>query len=487
MGGDLAPRGADVPNTLRALNERCISKSGNAISLQTFRDIYLQDFESAGGTGATQYWDEPVYEMRAALEVAWRADRRNFTCLEWDFGQPDADDIVGEDTSGNMNLPRATGDVASEPFALGRNAIMLSTSTSGIIAVPSPSLDVGAANRDFTVTMFVRLLRSAEGEWRSLLYKGRYDQDRTFSIWFRFDSNRLHARVSTDAYWNEGIESSRSEVPLGRWTHIAYVKAGNQLRLFLDGDPDGAVTLRGKIKTNPGPLYIGASPWYPGPIANIADVRIYPFALSESSIQGLARRPNAARRAATSLMQDYYSEIYQTILAARGISHEYLLSCAIADDTARANAAVALGIQLNEMRPDGLDRMTLTPGRISAAELLAAFGFAANPSDSLVAISNGRANIDADLYRVIDRRTLPLLRTAVLAQLADPAIVEDLIRELRDALAIDIPDQMEDTTTRRNYASQTLSRISNRIEVGDIPRGASHSGWTASSELAMKS
>lgn len=490
MSGPPPPRGADARGALRGINELCMRKTGGAITFENLSDIYLQDFAAAERASPTEYWDEPVHEMRAALEVAWRAKRSNFACLEWDFRPPAAGEIVGDDTSGNMNVPRAIGEVTSKPFALGRTAIVLSTSASGLLAVPSPSLDVGAANRDFTVTMFVRLLRSTEGEWRSLLYKGRYDQDRTFSIWFRFDSNRLHARMSTDAYWNEGIESSHSEIPLGKWTHVAYVKTGNHLRLYIDGEPDEAVVLRGRARTNPGPLYIGASPWYPGPIAEIADVRICPFALRNASIQGLAGHPNAANRAAASLMQDYFSDVYETILRSHGISHDYLLSRAIAGDTARAEAADALGVQLSDKRPDSLDRMILTPGRVTGAELLSAFGFAANPSDrrgSAAATPNDRPILNAELRRVVDRRTLPLLRAAVLAQLGDPPLIDDLLREVNDVLAIDVPDQMERMTTRRRHALQTLNQIRHRIEVGDVPRGASPDGWTASTDLVRKS
>jgi len=36
------------------------------------------------------------------------------------------------------------------------------------------------------------------------------------------DSNRIHARVTTDANWNEGVDSN-AYLTVGRWTHIAVV------------------------------------------------------------------------------------------------------------------------------------------------------------------------------------------------------------------------------------------------------------------------
>src|SRR5205823_8917964 len=76
---------------------------------------------------------------------------------------------------------------------------------------PSPVLDVGRNDGDFSVCFWIYPRTSGAGEpWRGVLYKGHQDDTgyyRTFSIFLFPNSNQVHYRISTDQNDNDGGNS----------------------------------------------------------------------------------------------------------------------------------------------------------------------------------------------------------------------------------------------------------------------------------------
>src|SRR5439155_2477338 len=139
---------------------------------------------------------------------------------------------------------------------------------------PSPVLDVGRNDGDFSVCFWIYPRTSGAGEpWRGVLYKGHQDDTgyyRTFSIFLFPNSNQVHYRISTDQNDNDGGNSVQ-EVRVNQWTHLAYVKRGNSLRLFLDGELDSEIKLSGPVIANSDALLLGASSYYPGFLGALDD------------------------------------------------------------------------------------------------------------------------------------------------------------------------------------------------------------------------
>ncbi len=128
------------------------------------------------------------------------------------------------------------------------------------VGIVPHSINFPADTRDFTVGFWMRLDQGFTGQWRTVMHKGNTAQERTFAMWMHPSSNRFHFRISTTGSWNDG-GNSVSQIPVGEWTHITYVKQGNQLHLYINGQLDASDTLGGDIVANNGPLYIGSSPW----------------------------------------------------------------------------------------------------------------------------------------------------------------------------------------------------------------------------------
>ncbi|MEM9935664.1 MAG: LamG-like jellyroll fold domain-containing protein, partial [Bacteroidota bacterium] len=151
---------------------------------------------------------------------------------------------------------------------------------------PKPQLQVGTGGQDFTVAFWMNLKQSHTGKWRSVIHKGLNSRDRTFAMWMRPKDNKIHFRISTTQSWNEGA-NSKASIPLNTWTHIAYVHEGKKLKLYINGELDQTVNLRGVSLSNNAKLYLGDSPWSQTAKSRMDDVRLYGYALSADDIAGL--------------------------------------------------------------------------------------------------------------------------------------------------------------------------------------------------------
>ena len=58
---------------------------------------------------------------------------------------------------------------------------------------------------------------------------------------------RLHVRASTEALWNDGLDSL-ANIPYKRWTHIAVSYSQELLQLYINGMLDTQTILKGGIK-----------------------------------------------------------------------------------------------------------------------------------------------------------------------------------------------------------------------------------------------
>ena len=166
---------------------------------------------------------------------------------------------------------------------------VLSLADSGQHALvpPKPQLRVGNGGQDFSVSFWFNLKEGFTGQWRPIMQKGNYTEERTFAMWMNPGNNILNFRVSTSTSWNEGGES-QSEIPINEWTHIAYIKEGQSLKLYLNGTLDQEIVLSGTTQANTGPLSIGHTRYYPkAPVSNYDDIRLYGYALSEGEIAAL--------------------------------------------------------------------------------------------------------------------------------------------------------------------------------------------------------
>ncbi len=205
------------------------------------------------------------------------------------------DDGTPDDAFGTHDgLLNADASIVSEP---GRGQVLnITGSLEGYFAVPNaPELEVGAANGDFSVALWVKLEEGPSGSYyRRLIQKANEWEERTFAMMVRPESNRIHYRISSQGTFNEGGDSV-AELQLNTWTHIAYVKTGNELQLYLDGVLDSSDTLMTDTISNDGDIFIGASDFDTKAAAGkYDDVYLVSRALSAGEVQELATLPHVS-------------------------------------------------------------------------------------------------------------------------------------------------------------------------------------------------
>lgn len=198
----------------------------------------------------------------------------------WRFDE-NAGPVAG-DASGNANHGALANGPIWDPAGWAGGSLSFD-GVDDIVEVPnSTELELGKTNTDFTVSAWVNLQENATGAWRALMQKGA-GTNRTFSLFLQPTVNRLHFRVSTVANWNEGGDSL-GVLPVGTWTHVALVKSGNKLRLYLNATLDTEVTLTAPVVHNTLPLYLGKHPSLPGTRVKLDELRVFGRALSDREL-----------------------------------------------------------------------------------------------------------------------------------------------------------------------------------------------------------
>jgi hypothetical protein len=100
---------------------------------------------------------------------------------------------------------------------------------------------------DLSLTFWVYLLEDSTGNWRTLLNKGETIEELTPTIMLWPKERRLHVRVSTEKFWNEGLES-KGTLNLKQWVHLSVVLSGQMIQLYINGNLDSQTILKGKVK-----------------------------------------------------------------------------------------------------------------------------------------------------------------------------------------------------------------------------------------------
>jgi hypothetical protein len=163
----------------------------------------------------------------------------------------------------------------------------------------------GAVELDGETGRLVYLVDEFPGEEYTVAFRARihhFPQGRLgqlFSAWTApgddplrlvIDRGRLFARIeAAQGYSSEGVA-----VEPGRWYHVAAVKDGASLTLYLDGKPVAQGLVAHTIRSQSRAVALGANPRYTGNeclAARFADFRLEPRPLAPEEIAALSSGP----------------------------------------------------------------------------------------------------------------------------------------------------------------------------------------------------
>jgi hypothetical protein len=353
-----------------------IANKGAAVTDNNFEEIFFQSFVRLSQPLYDQVGKVSANELRICIEVLRKylstaSDYKKFKPIAyWPFDEGNGQTSV--DTSGNNNtasLVNATWDTGK------RGKCVKLISTAGIEINNSASLDsIGKDNADFTVAFWMYLTGDKNGRWRAIMHKGNSDQERTFDLILEENSNHIYYRISTNDNWDIG-GSSKKEILVNSWTHVAYVKKGKELQLFLNGILDSSVRFEGNVLPNKGTLYIGKDPWYTGMEGNIDDVCIFSFPLSEKQLSIIINNK------VSPIAPDYLLVAYEQLLINAGTSYEELRLLRGTSELEKKEVADRIGIALTDSAE--LDQLMIEPAKISEQKLQEFFGWLNTSNDAV--------------------------------------------------------------------------------------------------------
>jgi hypothetical protein len=412
LGGRLGHR-AYLDALLRFAHDRLVAPTSGSqppdeITTSLLADVLAQPLArlTQPSAGAADIGDEPVNQLRAVAEILRRAivagvdsqsdpDNQDKRLLaHWTFNDGTRETYQGReyyrDTYHGLAAFAApslvsTGGVHDEGLLLN--------DTDGTTSAAVTFFFLGANDADYSVAFWLDAAPTLGGgtpEWDYILHAGDSADDQTFVVRLRPDTRQLQVTVTTSVGGVKHpvtLESGRS-VPGSSWLHVAVVRQGPQLKLYLDGVLDSQATLDGPLAGTAQALSIGKDPWHDGASAVLDDLRTYFGALTPAEVASLTTPP-----VYPTMMTGYLQAAYDTLLAAFGTNSTALRLARGDSDEARQALAETLGIPLrySDDAPDTLDQLTLTGDSITEAKLQALFGLrdttSASAADPLVPLA----------------------------------------------------------------------------------------------------
>jgi hypothetical protein len=127
--------------------------------------------------------------------------------------------------------------------------------------------------------------------------QGRIGQ--VFSAWARgmddplrvtIDGGKIHARMEAGSF----LSTPGVEIKEGVWIHVAAVKRGPRLELWIDGEAKASVAVPEQVESAAANVALGANPNFSGDEsleAPFADFAFYARALSDEEIRRAANQP----------------------------------------------------------------------------------------------------------------------------------------------------------------------------------------------------
>jgi hypothetical protein len=141
-------------------------------------------------------------------------------------------------------------------------------------------------DRDYSVAIRVSLRSFPRGRIGQIFssWAGSMDDPLRITI----DGGRLFARIEArGTFSTEGVE-----IAVDRWVHVAAVKAGNRLLLYVDGEVRSSGAVPEEVVSRAENVAVGGNPNYAGNEcldATLADFTLYARALSADEVRALAR------------------------------------------------------------------------------------------------------------------------------------------------------------------------------------------------------
>ncbi len=142
--------------------------------------------------------------------------------------------------------------------------------------------------QDNTYLFWIYFTDPHSGGWDQILAKPAPDSDRSPGLWVHTEGLGIHYRYNPGNLGASklGVDGEDSVFEQNTWYHVAGVKEGGELTLYVNGEEKLKVAVPAEHAPGAGGLHVGNSPAYAGPAAKfiIDDLAVYDNALTRGGV-----------------------------------------------------------------------------------------------------------------------------------------------------------------------------------------------------------
>ena len=144
-----------------------------------------------------------------------------------------------------------------------------------------------ALTGNMTLAFWAKEEAGGGGGWMRIIGKGG-SKDRNYGLWIARDHKLMFQQYSKEGK-NVVTLQINSKLQDGKWTHVAAVVSGNDVRIYVNGVEKGKAARKGKVVASSAPLLIGYAGFERKFKGLIDDVRLYSRALPAKEIAELVK------------------------------------------------------------------------------------------------------------------------------------------------------------------------------------------------------
>ena len=187
-------------------------------------------------------------------------------------------DMTGNGHDGTLS----NADIIKKPVKIGNGALQIEDQNAVMTVESFKELE---EYQDNTFVWWIYFTAGSNGAWSQIIVKLAPGSDRSPGIWINPASTGIHYRYNAGnmGFSQIGTGGEGGNFPLEEWFHLAGVKKGANLKMYIDGEEKGSVGVPAKHAQGKEKLYIGLT-GYRAATFIIDDLGVYNRALTEKEV-----------------------------------------------------------------------------------------------------------------------------------------------------------------------------------------------------------
>ena len=140
--------------------------------------------------------------------------------------------------------------------------------------------------QDNTFMWWMKFTQGSDGAWRQIIAKLAPDSDRSPGVWINPTGTGIHYRYNAGnmGFSRIGPGGEDNNFDLNKWYHIAGVKKGNNLKVYINGTEEGSVDVPEEHDQGTEKLYVGKTTYEPAWFI-MDDLAVYDSALTADQVK----------------------------------------------------------------------------------------------------------------------------------------------------------------------------------------------------------